>query len=134
MTGKELWAEYQNYTADLTQHERKLGFAGTAICWFFKRDDLTFPLMIYISLALFVAYFISDILHYVLAALIVRFFTQYHEKALYNKTGSIDGEIPKPRWVDYPAFTFFIIKGLLLVLAFAFIGFYILLKLVKVVL
>jgi len=130
MTGNQLWAEYKNYTNDLTQHERKLGFAGAAICWIFKREDLTFPVTIYLALVFFVAYFIADILHYVSAALVLRFFTQYHEKKLFIATGSIEGDIAKPRWVDWPAFTFFIIKGVLLVIAFAFIGFYILLKLV----
>jgi hypothetical protein len=130
MTGRKLWAEYQHYTRDLTQHERKLGFAGAAICWFFKRDDLTFPLLIYIALIFFIAYFIADILHYVSAALVLRFFIQYHEKKLFRETGKIEGDIIKPRWVDYPAFIFFIIKGVFLVFAFAFIGFYILTKLV----
>ena len=130
MTVEKLWAEYQFLTGDLTQHERKLGFAGAAICWIFKREDFTFPLMIYISLAFFVAYFIADILHYLSAALVLRFFTQYHEKKLLAETGKTEGDIVKPRWVDYPAFTFFILKAVLLVIAFAFIGFYILLKLV----
>jgi hypothetical protein len=50
MTGKQLWAEYQHYTRDITEHERKLGFAGAAVCWLFKREDFTFPAVIYIAL------------------------------------------------------------------------------------
>jgi len=86
--------------------------------------------IMFIQTAFFVAYFIADILHYVSAALMLRYFTQHHEKKLYDTTGSIEGEIDKPRWVDWPAFIFFIIKGLLLVIAFAFIGFHILMRLV----
>jgi hypothetical protein len=129
MTGKELWAEYQHYTRDLTEHERKLGFAGAAVCWIFKSDNFTFPLTIYVALFFFIGYFVADIFHGLSAALTLRFFTQHQEKKLWKATGSIDGDIPKPRWVDWPAFTFFIIKSILLVIGFAFIGFYILTRL-----
>ena len=124
MTGKEHWSSYREYTRDITEHGRNLGFAGAAICWIFKRDDLTFPLMIYIALFFFVAYFIADILHALSAALTLKFFIRYHEIKLHEETGSIEGEIPKPAWVDRPAFTFFIIKCVLLIIGFAFIGFH----------
>jgi hypothetical protein len=124
MTGKELWAQYQSYTRDITEHGRKLGFAGAAICWVFKKTDLTFPNMIYIALAFFVAYFIADILHQFTAALTLKFFIQHEEKRLFKKTRSIEGNILKPRWVDWPAFTFFIIKCVLLLAGFVFIGLY----------
>ena len=122
MTGRDLWASYREYTRDITEHGRKLGFAGVAICWFFKRADLTFPITIYCSLFFFVAYFIADILHPFTAALILKYFTEYHERRLWRETNSIEGEIKKPRWVDWPAFVFFIIKCVLLVTAFLFIG------------
>lgn len=124
MTGRELWARYVEYTRDITEHGRKLGFGGAAICWIFKRDDFTFPVMIYAALIFFVAYFIADVLHPLSAALTLKFFTQYHEKRLWRETGSIEGEIHKPRWVDWPAFTFFIIKCVLLITGFVFIGLY----------
>jgi hypothetical protein len=130
MTGRELWAEYQHYTRDLTEHGRKLGFAGAAVCWIFKSADFTFPAMIYLALLFFIGYFVCDILHGLSAALTLRFFTQHHEKKLWQDTGSIEGDIHKPRWVDWPAFAFFIIKGIMLVVGFGFIGFYILGRLV----
>ena len=124
MTGRELWTSYREYTRDITEHGRKLGFAGAAICWFFKREDLTFPVMIYAALFFFVAYFIADIFHSFSAALILKFFTEYHERRLWLETGSIEGDIKKPRWVDWPAFSFFIIKCVFLITGFAFIGFH----------
>jgi hypothetical protein len=130
MTGKELWAEYQHYTRDITEHGRKLGFGGAAICWIFKSNDFTFPRPIYFALLCFVGYFIADILHGLSAALTIRFFTQYQEKKLWKKTHSIEGEIQKPRWVDWPAFAFFIGKVILLAAGFACIGFHLLKKLV----
>ena len=129
MTGKQLWADYVDYTRDLTQHERKLGFAGVAVCWFFKNDDLTFPISIYLSLGFFVAYFLADIIHYFAAALMLRYFTLYHERRLMRETGSIEGDISKPGWMDWPPFLFFIVKAVLLIIAFGFIGLFILLRL-----
>jgi len=124
MTGRELWATYRDYTEDFTKHARKLGFAGAAICWLFKRDDFTFPPMIYVALFFFVAYFIADIPHSFCAALVLKFFIEYKERKLWQTTKSIEGEILKPRWVDWPAFAFFLIKCVLLMAAFAFIGFH----------
>jgi hypothetical protein len=133
MTGKQLWEQYQHYTRDLTEHGRKLGFAGTAICWILKRVDFTFPLMIYAALFFFVAYFIADILQALSGALMLKFFTQHHETRLWRETHSIEGEIYKPRWVDLPAFVFFIAKCILLVTGFSFIGIYLVERLVATV-
>jgi hypothetical protein len=124
MTGRELWGQYQHYTRDITEHGRKLGFAGAAICWIFKRTDFTFPLMIYMALVFFVAYFIADILQSFLAAMTLKFFTEYHEKRLWRDTHSIEGDIQKPHWVDWPALFFFITKCVLLITGFAFIVLY----------
>jgi len=130
MTGKQLWEQYQSYTRDITEHGRKLGLGGAAICWIFKREDFTFPVMVYAALLFFIAYFVADILQGLSGALMVKFFTQHHEARLYRETRSIEGEIPKPRWVDWPAFTFFIAKCILLVTGFVFIGLYLVAKLV----
>ena len=126
MTGKELWKEYQHYTRDLTEHERKLGFAGAAVCWLFKRDDFTFPNPIYVALLFFVAYFIADVCQGLFAATTLRRFIQAKEQKLWDEKKTIEGEIEVPRNVDRPAFVFFIIKAVLLVTGFAFIGFCIL--------
>jgi hypothetical protein len=122
MTGKQLWEQYQHYTRDLTEHGRKLGFAGAAICWLFKDSNFTFPTVIYLALTAFVAYFIGDILQGFLGALFVRFFTEHAEAKLWQETKSIDGEIHKPRWVDFPAFICFVLKSIFLISGFVFIA------------
>ena len=124
MTGKQLWEQYQHYTRDFTEHGRKLGFAGAAICWIFKRDDFTFPLMIYAALLFFVAYFVADILHSLSGALMIKFFTEHQEAKMWQESKTIDGDIHKPRWVDRPALAFFITKCLLLVGGFVILGLY----------
>ncbi|MBE7157622.1 MAG: hypothetical protein INR62_04160 [Rhodospirillales bacterium] len=123
MTGKELWEQYQHYTHDLTEHGRKLGFAGAAICWLFKDQAFTFPALIYLSLLFFVAYFIADILQGFLGAVMVRRFTEREEAKLWESNGSIEGEIQKPRSVDAAAFACFVLKCLFLLLGFLLIGF-----------
>ena len=122
MTGEKLWDQYQYYTRDLTEHGRKLGFAGCAICWVFKNDKYTFPFLIYLALLAFIVYFISDIMQGLLGALFVRFFTEYKEKELWINTNSIEGDIAKPRWVDLPSFISFILKCMFLFAGFFFLG------------
>ena len=131
MTGKELWTEYQRYTRDSTEHGRKLGFGGAAICWLFKTTEFTFPVMVYLAMLSFVAYFICDILHGVAGALMIKFFTERAEKELWEKTHSIEGDIAKPRWVDFPAQGLFVAKFVFLILGFVFIGCELLWRLVR---
>ena len=122
MTTTELWAQYQSYTQNLTEHSRKLGFAGVAICWFFRAEDFTFPAWIYAALVSFVAYFLCDILHMFIGALLTRRIAEKEEFRLLQETGSITGNVKKPRWIDWPAFTFFCMKTVLLMLGFVFIA------------
>ncbi|RBP41430.1 hypothetical protein DES53_107262 [Roseimicrobium gellanilyticum] len=122
MTGKELWAQYQVYTRDLTEHGRTLGFAGVGICWLFKDGEFTFPLLVYVSLSAFVSYFICDILQPLLGALSLKRFTEKEEERLKTTTNTIEGEIEKPRSVDRPAYTCFLLKTAFLVTGFLIVG------------
>jgi hypothetical protein len=122
MTTEKLWEQYQYYTRDLTEHSRKLAFAVAAICWFFKTPEITFPPAIYWSLALLVCFFVFDVLQYFTGAFTVRLFLEYHEKLHYEKTNTELREVPKPRWVDYPATFCFIVKTLFLLASFAALG------------
>jgi hypothetical protein len=132
MTSKQLWVQYQHYTRDITVHGRVLGFAGAAVCWLFKREDLTFPVTIYFALFFIVAYFIADVLHGLSGALMVKFYTEHQEAELKKANRSIDEDIEKPRWVDRPAFIFFVAKCILLIIGFAFIGLHLILMLVPI--
>lgn len=125
MTNIQLWDRYKEYSRDITEHERKLGFAGAGICWILRGQDFTFPALIYVALFFIVGYFIADLLQGFSAALIYRCFIHYHEVRLLRKTGSHDGDIIVRRWLDWPAFGCFIIKSILLLIGFVFIGLYI---------
>lgn len=122
MKTEELWKQYQSYTRDLTEHSRKLGFAGVAVCWIFRSSDFTFPPMIYWALVFFVVYFISDVFHYLVGAVLTKRHVEKEEFRLLQETGSVDGDVPKPRWLDWPAYGFFLTKAIAMIIAFIFIG------------
>ena len=123
MKTSELWQSYQGYTRDLTEHSRKLGFAGAGICWFFKTPQVTFPPLIYWALIFFVGYFIADVLQSLCGALLTRWFTQNKEFELLHRTNSIEGDVDRPRWLDWPAFSLFLTKSGFLLVGFVFIVF-----------
>ncbi|QTN32508.1 hypothetical protein HZ994_09255 [Akkermansiaceae bacterium] len=123
MKTSALWTQYQGYTRDLTEHARKLGFAGVAICWIFRTTQFTFPPLIYWAIGAFVAYFICDILHSLFGALLTKWYVEREEFKLIQKSKPIDSDVPKPRWLDWPAFTLFLMKSMLVILGFVLIGF-----------
>jgi hypothetical protein len=129
-TNSELWQSYDFYSSELTKHSRHLGFAGAAVCWFFRSPEVTFPRWILIALALIVAFFLLDLLQYYSGALLRRFWIQQQESKLYKATGSIDGEYVIPRWLDRPTFALFVLKTTSLLLGFAAIGVELLARLV----
>ena len=69
-----------------------------------------------------VIFFVFDVLHSFCAAFTLRWFLEYHEKKHWDETREELKEIKKPRWVDYPATTFFIGKTLILLASFVMLG------------
>jgi len=124
MKNEDLWNQYMEYTQDLTANCRKLAFAAAALCWFFKTKDHQFPSLILKALAFTVAFFLANILQYFLAALFLRFWTRRQEKAKWKQNQTLEGEYDKPAWLDYPAFTMWWAKIILLLLAYGSIGLY----------
>lgn len=125
MTNDEVWAQYKDYTRDVTEYSRKLGFAGAAICWFFKDANATFPAVILYALASLVIFFVFDVLQGVTGALLIKWWVRREELKNWRDHGTIQGEYNKPGWLDYPSFTFFLLKVAALMVAFLFIGWHI---------
>ena len=86
------WETFGFYTKALTEQSRKLAFAVAAICWFFKSDDVTFPWAITVALAFVVLYFILDVLHYFVAASLIKGLTLKQEAELEEKKGRAEPE------------------------------------------
>jgi hypothetical protein len=122
VTNRELWQSYDFYSSELTKHSRHLGFAGAAVCWFFRTPEVTFPKWILVALVMIVAYFLLDLLQYYSGAILRRFWIQREESKMYQATGSIEGEYLMPRWLDRPTSAFFVFKTASLLLAFVAIG------------
>lgn len=122
MKNSEVWDFYNFYTGEVTKHSRHLGFAGIAICWFFRTTEITFPNFILFSLIFLVLFFVFDLVQYYVSAMRLRKWMQKEEAENENKKGSVDGEYWPPKSLDLPAFWLFKIKLLFLFIGFFFIG------------
>lgn len=122
MNNQEAWGQYKDYTRDITEFSRKLAFAGAAICWVLKRKDGTFPEHVLTALVFIVGFFIADILQSFIGALLLRRWITKEEIKKWMEFQTIEGEYQKPRWLDYPSYTLFIVKIVLLLIGFIYIG------------
>jgi len=118
MKAEKLWDRYVEYTADLTEHARKLAFAAAAICWFFKTPEITFPPAVQLSLVFIVLFFIFDVLHYAGGAITLRMYLEREEQKHWAKTQKELTDVLKPKWVDTTATIFAAAKTLVLLIAF----------------
>ena len=122
MKNAEVWDQYKAYTRDITEVSRKLGFAGAAICWILKTPQGAFSNSVLWSLIFLVAFFISDVLQSFTGALLLRYWIRTEEIKNWQSNNTLDGEYLKPVWLDYPSFTFFIMKVLFLLVGFVFLA------------
>jgi len=118
---EELWKQYDAYTTLVSENCRKLAFCAAAIDWVFRTGQSQFPNPIWISLLYLIGFFILDVMQYLVSAFCLRFWIYHEEGKQWKETQSIDGEYNKPKWIDRPAFTFFIAKIICLVLTYIFI-------------
>ena len=110
MKNKEVWESYNFYTGEVTKHSRYLGFAGIAICWFFRTTEIKFPNFILFSLVLLVVFFVLDLAQYYVSAMRLRKWMQKEEAENEKNTGSVEGEYWPPKSLDLPACWLFKIK------------------------
>lgn len=128
MTNEEVWSHYKDYTRDLTDFSRKLAFASAGICWLLKTPTNLFPQNIYLALLFDVGFFVADILQGLTASMLLRWWIRREEVTNWKEKGTIEGDYHKPAWLDYPAFAFFLLKILSLLLSFIFIGMELIIK------
>src|SRR6266571_2604884 len=121
MTNREVWEHYRDYTKDITEYSRKLGFAGAAICWFFKAPDFKFPIWILISFLFLLAFFVCDLSQSLVAAYRHRGWIRREEIKNFEETGKIEGDYQKPWGLDIPVFRLFILKVVCLFVAYVFV-------------
>jgi hypothetical protein len=105
----DVWDRYKDYTGELSKNLRTLALAAAAICWFFKSPQITFPKTILVALIFVVAFFICDIFHYGVGALVTRLWARQKENELNAKNIKIcrETEVEQPAWLDVGPVFFF---------------------------
>ena len=125
MKNKEIWEKYTNFTKDLSDNARNLAYAAAGLSWAFKLESGQFPPAVITALRFVIVFFLADMLQYVSGALFVKLWMRFQEKKMFNRTGSIEGEYNQPDWLDYPPFTFWVIKIFSLLVAYLYLGIYV---------
>lgn len=112
--------DYYAFTGKLSDINRQIAFAGIGLIWIFKdnsdskiliNEELILPAMlIVIGLAF-------DMLQYIYQSLTWSIFYTYYKR----KGKSEDKKIKSPEYLNYPAWFFFIVKIVLIILAYILI-------------
>lgn len=123
MNNREIWESYDYYTSEITKHARHLGFAGIAICWFFRSSDIQFPRAILGALTGLVLFFLLDLTQYYVAALRLRLWMHEEEEKQESERGTIEGDYRLNKELDRPVFALFHCKLFALLFGFVSIGY-----------
>jgi hypothetical protein len=118
----EVWESYAFYTEKITEQSRKLAFAASGICWFFKAPDIRFPPTILTALLCIVLFFTIDLLQYFISAMLLKYWARKQEKIAYAEMGTIDVEVDKPTSLDTAGFYLFCFKILTLFIGYILIA------------
>jgi len=112
--------DYYTFTGKLSDINRQIAFAGIALIWIFKRNDVENVVICHqlvlpaILLAIALG---ADISQYIYQSITWAIFYRYHEK----RTDNDDAEVSAPSILNYPSWMFFIIKVALVLIAYLFI-------------
>jgi hypothetical protein len=112
--------DYYTFTGKLSDINRQIAFAGIALIWIFKKNDVGNLIICHelvlpaILLAIALG---ADIMQYIYQSITWAIFYRYYEK----RTDNDDAEIFAPSILNYPSWMFFIIKVALVLIAYLFI-------------
>jgi len=126
MTNKEVWSQYKEYSQSTSDISRKMAFGGIAVCWLFRDQNTGFPQLVFSSLIFLLIFFLFDLLQYLITTLLLKKWIRKEEIKMWEAVGAIEGNYQKPTWVDLPAFSFFIIKIIALIISFILLGIWLL--------
>lgn len=122
-TNAEAWDAVISYSRILSEHAQKLGFAGIALCWFFRSREGDFPALILFALIVFVVFFVLDVTQYWYGAVRYRGWIRGREAANRAAGNDFDaGDFAFPDEFDEPAWTLFNVKLAVLFAAFVLVG------------
>lgn len=124
MKNREVWDAVDYYTGEISKNARALGFAGIAVCWFFRNPDLTFPPRILWSLVFIVAFFLADLSQYYVSGMRLRRWMRAEERARRARTGTIEhDDYAIPPRIHRPGHVLFHVKLLCLAGGFFLLGY-----------
>ena len=120
---------YYEFSGTASELSRKLSFAGIAIIWIFKLDSKPVPIIpeeLFLPLALLTVTLFLDLLQYMAASFIWGIFQWYQEKKLSNIED--DPKLSAPTYFKWPQVACFVLKLIVLIIAYILIIHYIFLK------
>ena len=118
MTNSEIWKTYVNFTIDLSNNLRKLGFASIAIAYILNNSCTDFSVILKISILFTILFFLCDIMQYFAGAIRKRISITKQEKIYKRDTKSIEGEYIINRKEDTPSFLLWVFKTIFIVISY----------------
>ena len=117
----EIRVAYEELSGKLSEINRQLCFAGFAVIWIFNKseNDISVPIELYYPALFFILSLSADILQYIFSSII-----WYCYYILKRKKGEEDStiEINEPEYLNIPAWLFFFLKIVFLVIGYFLLG------------
>jgi hypothetical protein len=127
----EIREAYEDVSRTLSKINRQLAFAGIGIVWLFRITDKTGNTTIdsgmLIPLLCFAVSFACDLLQYLYLSIAWYFY--YWRK--HSNGVAEDAEVHEPECVNIPAWILLVVKVIIMMFAYGYLGFYLCYKLIS---
>jgi hypothetical protein len=114
--------EYGDYSKRLSEITRSLAFAGIAIIWVFRVTDQPTPQIpdnLLLPLGLFAICLAFDLLQYIYSTTLWGIYVYVQDKKYPDSED--DPDLTPPHWWEVPAYVFYFLKVLSILLAYVFL-------------
>lgn len=117
----EIRVAYEELSSKLSEINRQLCFAGFAVIWIFNKseNDISVPIELYYPAFFFILSLSADILQYIFSSII--WYCYYILKRKKEEEDSTI-EINEPEYLNIPAWLFFFLKIVFLVIGYFLLG------------
>jgi hypothetical protein len=117
---------YYDFSKNLSDINRALGFAGIALIWLFKQQDpsrISIPRALHLPTILIVISLSLDFLQYAWSTAAWGGFARLKEKELRKRRSRglevrDDEDVPAPAWINRPTLAFFWAKFVAMIIAY----------------
>jgi hypothetical protein len=111
---------FYTFSGKLSDIGRQLAFAGIALIWLFKKDTIagtTIPKELFLPGAIIILGLAIDLIQYVVASIIWRFYYRYLERQHVSE----EAEQDHSAWLEIPIWTLFCMKTICIMVAYCFL-------------